>query len=113
MATERSVRLRAVAEAIVAGLPPRVEEVVLTGSVSRGVADELSDIEMLLVTAEGLELSDCYLLAAGAGLIDLGPWSEQRVPTRTLSACYEGSPIELIWWSRPPAERPAEAIFAG
>src|SRR3954468_9492349 len=111
--TERSVRLRAVAEAIVAGLPPRVEEVVLTGSVSRGVADELSDIEMLLVTAEELELADCYLLAAGAGLIDLGTWGEQRVPTKRVSGYQEGVPIELIWWSRPHAERAVDAIFAG
>ncbi len=32
----------------------------LTGSVSRGVADEISDIEMLIVTPEPLELAACF-----------------------------------------------------
>jgi len=35
-----------------------VEEVVVTGSVSRGVADGVSDVEMLVVTPEPLELED-------------------------------------------------------
>ena len=49
--TGRSSELRDLAQRIVDELPPEVaEEVVLTGSVSRGVADELSDIEMLVVT---------------------------------------------------------------
>src|SRR4051812_39921181 len=113
MGTERRVRLRAVAEAIVAGLPPRVEEAELTASVSRGGADELSDIEMLLVTEGELELAGCYLLAAGAGLMDLGAGGEQRVPTKRVSGYHEGVPIELIGWSRPHAERAVDASFAG
>ena len=40
----------------------------LTGSVSRGVADELSDIEMLVVTSGALELATCFVLAERAGL---------------------------------------------
>ena len=51
-ATVRSVELRAVAQAIADALPADAEEVVLTGSVSRGVADDVSDIEMLVVTRE-------------------------------------------------------------
>ena len=47
---ERSVELRAIAQGIADALPPTVEEVVVTGSVSRGVADDVSDIEMLIVT---------------------------------------------------------------
>ena len=39
-ATARRVELRAIAQAIAEALPEDVEEVVLTGSVSRGVADE-------------------------------------------------------------------------
>src|SRR3954454_5578293 len=113
MTTAASARLRAVAEAITAGLPPKVEEVVLTGSVSRGVADDLSDIEMLLVTDEELELADCFLLAAGAGLTDLGTWGEQRGPTSRVSGYRDDVPIELIWWSRPHAESAVDAIFAG
>jgi len=49
-ATVRSVELLAIAQAIADALPATVEEVVLTGSVSRGVADDVSDIEMLIVT---------------------------------------------------------------
>ena len=49
-ATARSVELRSFAQAIADALPPAAVEVVLTGSVSRGVADEISDIEMLIVT---------------------------------------------------------------
>jgi predicted nucleotidyltransferase len=58
MATARSVELRSIAQGIADALPVAVEEVVLTGSVSRGVADAVSDIEMLLVTGDGLELAD-------------------------------------------------------
>jgi hypothetical protein len=52
VSTARTRELRTVAERIAAALPPLAEEVVLVGSVSRGVADELSDIEMLVVAAE-------------------------------------------------------------
>jgi len=52
----RSEELRALAQRIADGLPPDVIEVVLTGSVSRGVADDVSDIEMLIVTKEQLSL---------------------------------------------------------
>src|SRR4051795_11024814 len=113
MTTAASARLRAVAEAITAGLPPKVEEVVLTGSVSRGVADDLSDIEMLLVTDEELELADCFLLAAGAGLTDLGTWGEQRAGTSRVSGYRDEVPIELIWWSRLHAESAVDGVFAG
>ena len=50
--TAQSVELRSIAQGIADALPPTVEEAVLTGSVSRGVADEVSDIEMLIVTRE-------------------------------------------------------------
>ena len=39
----------------------------LTGSVSRGVADDVSDIEMLIVTRDELNLDDCFVLAAASG----------------------------------------------
>ena len=54
-ATVRSVELRATAQAIADTLPSTAEEAVLTGSVSRGVADAVSDIEMLVVTSTELE----------------------------------------------------------
>ena len=40
----------------------------LTGSVSRGAADEVSDLELLVVTAEPLELATCFEHAGRAGL---------------------------------------------
>src|SRR5712692_677368 len=70
--TARSVVLRSIAQGVADALPLAVEEVVLTGSVSRGVADEISDIEMLIVTQDELDLGDCYSLAAACGLTDLG-----------------------------------------
>ena len=60
MTTTRSEELRTLAQRLADALPAEVaEEVVLMGSVSRGVADEVSDIEMLVVTREPLELEDC------------------------------------------------------
>ena len=50
--------LRELAQRLVDGFPPNVTEVVLTGSVSRGVADELSDIEMLVLTDEQVSLEE-------------------------------------------------------
>jgi len=67
-ATPRSVELRSLAQSLADALPTTVEEVVLTGSVSRGVADDVSDIEMLVVTAGELELEECFSLAAACGL---------------------------------------------
>jgi predicted nucleotidyltransferase len=110
--TDHSVALRAIAQTIADALPGNVEEVVLTGSVSRGVADELSDIEMLLVTQDELDLDACFAIAAEAGLTDLGTWGRQDVPTKRVSGRRDGAPIELIWWSRGYAESAIDAIFA-
>ena len=71
-ATARSVELRSIAQDVADALPMTVEEVVLTGSVSRGVADDVSDIEMLIVTRDEPDLEECFSLAAVAGLSDLG-----------------------------------------
>jgi predicted nucleotidyltransferase len=110
--TERSHELQALAQRIADALPPEVaEEVVLTGSVSRGVADEVSDIEMLIVTPEPLELAACFDHARAAGLEELDTWGPQGTPTRRVSGVREGVPIELVWWSRDHAEASVEAIF--
>jgi hypothetical protein len=111
--TARSVELRSIAQGIADALPATVEEVVLTGSVSRGVADDISDIEMLIVTPGELDLGDCFLLAAACGVTDLGTWGEQGVPTKRVSGYRDGVPVELIWWSRVHAESAIDAIFAG
>jgi hypothetical protein len=105
--------LRSIARRIADGLPPAVEEVVLTGSVSRGVADELSDIELLLVTGDELELDECFALAGECRLTDLGTWGPQGAPTKRVSGYRDGVPIELIWWSRAHAEAAVDSMFAG
>jgi hypothetical protein len=112
-ATAQSMVLRAVAQEIADSLPPTVDEVVLTGSVSRGVADDLSDIEMLIVSESDRELAECFSLAASCGVTNLGTWGSQDGPTRRVSGDREGVPIELIWWSRGQAESAVDAIFAG
>jgi hypothetical protein len=111
--TERSVVLRSIAQAIADALPAAVEEVVVTGSVSRGVADDLSDIEMLVVTGSELDLADCFSLAAASGITDLGTWGQQGVPAKRVSGYRDGVPIELIWWSRANAESAIDAVYAG
>ncbi|MFZ1878893.1 MAG: hypothetical protein WAU41_01890 [Gaiellaceae bacterium] len=85
----------------------------LTGSVSRGVADDVSDIEMLIVTPEPLDLAACFEHARAAGLRELGTWGAQGTPTERVSGVREGVPLELIWWSREYAESSIDAIFAG
>jgi hypothetical protein len=111
--TAQSVELRALAQRIADALPANAEEVVVTGSVSRGVADDVSDIEMLIVTRDELELDECFSLAAACGLTDLGTWGPQGVPTKRVSGYRDGVPIELIWWSRAYAEGAVDAIFTG
>lgn len=114
MATARSEDLRTLAQRVADDLPPELtDEVVLTGSVSRGVADEVSDIEMLVVTREPLELEDCFRLARAAGLDELDTWGEQDGPTRRVSGYREDVPLELIWWSRDHAEEQIDALLAG
>jgi len=111
--TPKSLELRAIAQAIADALPTDVEEVVVTGSVSRGVADEVSDIELLIVTRDQLILEDCFVLAASAGITHLGTWGQQGMPTKRVSGYRDGAPIELIWWSRAHAEVAVDAIFSG
>jgi len=110
--TGRSVELRALAQRIADALPTSVEEVVLTGSVSRGVSDDVSDIEMLIVTRDELDHAECFALAGSCGLTGLGTWGRQGRPTKTVSGYRDGVPIELIWWSHAHAETAVDAIFA-
>jgi hypothetical protein len=110
-ATPRSKELRATAQAIADALPASAVEAVVTGSVSRGVADDVSDIEMLIVTRDELDLDRCFALAADCGLTDLGSWGTQGGPTKRVSGYRDGVPIELIWWSRAHAETAVDAIF--
>ncbi len=110
--TRPSLDLRAVAQAIADALPGTVDEAVVTGSVSRGMADDVSDIEMLLVTRDEPALDACFALAAAAGLTDLGTWGRQGGPAKRVSGYRDGVPIELIWWSRAHAAEAVDAVFA-
>lgn len=111
--TARSIDLCSAAQAVADALPADVEEVVLTGSVSRGVADDLSDIEMLVVTRRELALDDAFALAAACGLTGLGTWGPQGGPATRVSGDRDGVPVELIWWPRTHAEAAINAVFDG
>jgi hypothetical protein len=111
--TRQTVRLCSIAQAIEQALPASMLEVVVTGSVSRGVADDVSDIEMLIVTPDQLELEQCFALAEACGLAELGTWGPQGVPTKRVSGYRDGVPIELIWWSKAHAESSIDAVFTG
>jgi hypothetical protein len=104
MPTERSIELRALAQRLADGFPPIVVAVVLTGSVSRGVADDLSDIEMLVLTDGPLTLEEAFALAEAAGLRETESWGDQAAPTRRVHGYLEGQSIETVWWSRALAE---------
>jgi predicted nucleotidyltransferase len=112
--SERSRQLHDLARRVVDELPLEVaEEVVLTGSVSRGVADHVSDIEMLIVSPEPQELATCFEHARAARLEGLDTWGDPSTPTRRVSGYREGVPLELIWWSRELAESSIESILRG
>ena len=113
MPTSRTRELREVAERIAAALPPVVEEVVLTGSVSRGVADEISDIEMLLVTTTRLDIGECFEHARRVGLGKLDTWGVQGTEVSRVFGYYEGVPIETIWWPQDFAEASVAALVSG
>lgn len=119
METASTERLRALAQRLADGFPPEVVEVVLTGSVSRGVADEISDIEMLVLTEEQLSLETAFAFAEQAGLTDMETWGDPSTATRRVHGYLDGQSIETIWWYRELAEErfaagpSAEAIANG
>jgi predicted nucleotidyltransferase len=114
LASTRNAELQALAQRVADALPEDVvEEVVLTGSVSRGMADEVSDIEMLVVTREPLSLEKCFELAGAAGLERLDTWGVQGGPARRVSGYLDGEPLELVWWPVEFTEERIDALLAG
>jgi len=110
VATARSEELRALAQRVADALPREAIEVVLTGSASRGVADEVSDIEILVVTEEPISLAEAFELARLAGLEERDSWGDPATPTRRIFGYLDGQPVETIWWSRELAD---ESFAAG
>ena len=86
---------------------------VLTGSVSRCVADDLSDIELLLVTTARLDLAQCFEHARNVGLVSLDTWGVQGTEVSRVFGYYDGIPIETIWWPRNFGEESVASILAG
>ena len=114
MAKTRSDELRLLAQRVADELPAEVvEEVVLTGSVSRGAADAVSDIEMLVVMREPLELDRCFALAGAAGLDGLDTWGAQGGPVRRVSGYRDGESLELVWWPRHYADAAIGRLLTG
>jgi hypothetical protein len=113
MATARSRELQRLAQRIADALPPVAEEIVLTGSVSRGAADEVSDIEMLVVTSEPLDLATCFEHAGRVGLGSLDTWGPQGTPASKVFGYLEGVPIELVWWPHEYADASVAGLLAG
>ena len=104
MGANRTDELRTLAQRVADALPPEVIEVVVTGSVSRGLADELSDVEMLVVTEMEVSLERAFELAAAAGLEERDTWGDPATPTRRVFGYLDGVAVETIWWSRDLAE---------
>jgi len=119
VATARSDELRALAQRVADALPPEAIEIVLTGSVSRAMADDVSDIELLVVTEEQLSLAEAFELARRAGLEERDSWGDPSTAARRVFGYLDGQPVETIWWSRELAEESfasggsAEALASG
>jgi hypothetical protein len=112
--TARSEELRTIAQHIADAFPADVvEEVVVTGSVSRGVADDVSDVEMLVVTREPIELEQAFAHARAAGLTDVDTWGPQGGTELRVSGYRDGAALELVWWPRDFAEARIDALLAG
>jgi predicted nucleotidyltransferase len=107
MATARSLELQALARRVADRFPPEIDEVLLTGSASRGVSDEDSDFELLLV---GESLPQPEEIAAGLDVFDVGEMPDRR--GWWIGGTAEGEFFELIAWSRARTEERVAGILA-
>jgi Nucleotidyltransferase domain len=101
---ERSETLRARAVRVTELLPGHVTDVVLTGSTSRGVADELSDIELLVISER---------LPDELPLEDVQSWSPGIEGAMWYGGTFEDENVELVWWPPAHVEERVRAIAAG
>src|SRR4051794_5754762 len=80
------------------------------------MADETSDVEMLVVTEEELTREEAF---ARSGLPSPQTWKSKATPGHLVFGYVDGVPVEQIWWSRAHAESQiaaydsAEAIANG
>lgn len=102
--SDRTETLRALAERVAELLPGHVEDIVLTGSISRGVADELSDVELLVI-------SDT--LPAELPLEEVQSWASGDEGAMWYGGSRDGVKVELVWWTPAFVEERVRAIAAG
>jgi hypothetical protein len=112
MVMDRSLDLRELAQRVVDGLP-FAEEALLTGSASRGEADELSDEELLLVAEELPPIASlsARLAATGMRVADEGEQTDGQA--LWLNAVAGGDCVEAMGWTHARAEERVEGILAG
>jgi hypothetical protein len=102
--TERSEALRELAGRVTELLPEHVEDVVLTGSTARDMADDLSDVELLVISGR---------LPDGLPLSGLQSWSPGIEGAMWYGGSFEGEQVELIWWTPAYVEERVRALAAG
>lgn len=112
MVTDRSVELRALCRRVVDALP-FAEEALLTGSASRGEADELSDAEMLLVADVLPPVAEVagLLRAEGMRIAEAGEQADGQALWLRAEAgrdCFE-----LMGWTRARTEERVAGVLAG
>lgn len=103
----RSEELRALAQCFADSLPDEIDEALLTGSVSRGEADDLSDVEMLLVARD----RPPRLSALGFEM-----WQEDFFEGGTVAwytALVGGEVLEMAGWTSARVEGRLEGILSG
>ena len=103
----RTDELRALAQRFVLALPDDFDEALLTGSVSRGDADELSDIEMLLVARD---------IPPQLSALGIEMWQEDFFEHGTVAwytALVEGEVLEMAGWTHARVEGRLEGILGG
>lgn len=112
MPTTRNEDLRALAQRLADGLPlDAAEEVVLTGSVSRGVADDASDVELLLVAPDLPTVATAEHWACAAGVEPTSTWQSPELTY--LAGQAQETLIELIWLEPSRVDALLTQAFAG
>jgi predicted nucleotidyltransferase len=110
--TGRSEELRELARCLAARLPDdAADEVVLTGSVSRGVADAGSDLELLVVVARLPPLTAAEVWTRAAGVEPTASWESAELAY--VAGSVQDTAVELIWLEGAKIEALLEAAFAG